>query len=59
MTLNPEFFRSYEFEVRLPLEWNLDLLFWDYAAFQFDNFIGKSVIDVEDRLFATAKSIKY
>jgi len=58
MTLNPEFFRSYEFEVRLPLEWNLDLLFWDYAPFQFDNFLGKSVIDVEDRLFSTAKSIK-
>ena len=59
MTLNPEFFRSYEFEIRLPNEWNLDLVFWDYASFSFDNFIGKSIVDIEDRLFATAKSIKF
>ncbi|CAM9731769.1 unnamed protein product, partial [Ectocarpus sp. 13 AM-2016] len=51
-TLNPEFFRVFEFEVTMPGESQLKLKLYDYDRFGADELIGETVIDLEDRWFS-------
>lgn len=50
-TLEPEFFQMFEFQTRMPGPSRLRLQTWDYNFFTFDDFIGETVIDLEDRWF--------
>eukprot|EP00903_Cladosiphon_okamuranus_P014837 g13738.t1 len=51
-TLNPEFFRVFEFQVTMPGESQLKLKLYDYDRFGADELIGQTVIDLEDRWFS-------
>ncbi|CAM9189853.1 unnamed protein product, partial [Laminaria digitata] len=51
-TLNPEFFRPFDFNVTLPGESQLKVKLYDYDRFGPDDLIGQTVIDLEDRWFS-------
>lgn len=49
--MNPQFFRTYEFEVQFPEDWRLELQIYDKSSLAFlDDMIGSTIIDLEDRL---------
>ncbi|CAG9335811.1 unnamed protein product [Blepharisma stoltei] len=49
--LNPEFFRSYEMEAEIPSDWKLQISIFNLNEYGFDNIIGSTIIDLEDRYF--------
>jgi hypothetical protein len=49
--LNPGFFRCYELKASLPGPSRLHITTWDYDLVTFDDLIGETVIDLEDRWF--------
>jgi hypothetical protein len=50
-TLNPEFFTKYEFETKLPGPSLLKVQIYDSNNFRFDEVMGETVIDLEDRFY--------
>ena len=50
-TLDPEFYKLFELNAELPGASQLELEVWDHDDFTPDEMIGKTVIDLEDRLF--------
>eukprot|EP00941_MAST-03F_sp_MAST-3F-sp1_P004856 g4856.t1 len=50
-TLEPEFYRSYELKCKLPGSSQLKIECWDYDSITFDDIIGTTIIDLEDRWF--------
>jgi len=50
--LNPQFFRSYEFNAVFPEDWKLEIQIYDKGSLSFtDALIGACQIDLEDRVF--------
>jgi hypothetical protein len=52
-TLEPGFYRSYEFPVTIPGESRLRVKIFDYDRFGSDDLIGQTEIDLEDRWFSS------
>ena len=50
-TTEPEFFKMYELTATLPGASQLEVEMWDHDMITSDDFIGRTVIDLEDRLF--------
>jgi hypothetical protein len=50
-TNNPGFFRSYDIPTLLPGTCTLKIECWDDDGFDFDDLIGETKIDLEDRFF--------
>lgn len=50
---NPEFNKMYEFSSNFPGCSPLTIQVWDFDAHFGDDFIGETVIDLEDRFFST------
>ena len=50
-TNNPRFFRSYDIPAMLPGVCTLKIEAWDDDGFDFDDLIGETKIDLEDRHF--------
>jgi hypothetical protein len=50
-TLNPDFYKVMSFRTTLPGPSLLEISAWDYDSVTFDDLIGKTVIDLEDRWF--------
>eukprot|EP00743_Colponemidia_sp_Colp-15_P011268 GILK01012542.1.p1 GENE.GILK01012542.1~~GILK01012542.1.p1 ORF type:complete len:1447 (-),score=299.86 GILK01012542.1:238-4578(-) len=50
-TLEPEFFRSFELTTTIPGAATLDIEVWDHDQGDFDDLIGCTKIDLEDRWF--------
>lgn len=48
--LNPNYFRPYELDVRLPEDWQLQIHIYDSKTLWKDAVIGSTNIDLEDRL---------
>jgi hypothetical protein len=48
---NPKFFSTFTFEHTLPGPSDLKIKFYDYDSIKFDEFIGETVIDIEQRFF--------
>ena len=53
-TVNPDFYRVFELPAELPGASQLDIELWDYDKLSANDFIGKTVIDLEDRWFEQA-----
>jgi hypothetical protein len=49
--LNPEYFRTYELSGVLPSDFNLQVTIWNQNTLSFDQIIGTTAIDIEDRYF--------
>ena len=49
--LNPDYYRFYELRPKFPWDWKLEMRIWDFSEYGFDNLIGSTVIDLEDRYF--------
>jgi hypothetical protein len=50
-TLSPGFFRCFEIPAMLPGPTRLHIAAWDYDFVTFDDFIGETIVDIEDRWF--------
>ena len=50
-TLNPEYFRAYEMMGDLPSDWRLTISIWNQSSIGFDNVIGSTFMDLEDRYY--------
>ena len=50
-TLDPEIFRRYDFDTKLPGPSALKIGIWDYNKYQSHELIGETMIDLEDRWF--------
>jgi hypothetical protein len=50
-TLNPEFYRRYDFETTLPGPSALSVAVWDSNSYLPDRFLGETIVDLEDRWF--------
>jgi hypothetical protein len=50
-SIDPPLYKVLTFTTMLPGPSNLELQMWDYDSVTFDDFIGKTVIDLEDRWF--------
>jgi hypothetical protein len=50
-TLNPDFFRRFEFHTVLPGPSNLKIQVWDADFFTSDSLIGETTVDLEERWF--------
>lgn len=59
MTNNPSFYTSYDIPATLPGAATLDIQCWDDDGFSFPDFIGSTMIDVEDRYFSKDWRVKY
>jgi hypothetical protein len=55
-TSRPQFFQRYEIGCSFPEETVVDLAIWDYDAIGFDDLIGATRIDLEQRFFSKRKS---
>jgi hypothetical protein len=52
-TLSPSFFRTYELDGSLPLDWNMELRVMNKGVMS--SLIGQVQIDLEDRLMGEKK----
>ncbi len=50
-TTEPKFYRRFDITTRLPGPSRLELAVWDYDLISFDDRIGSTIIDLEDRVF--------
>lgn len=50
-TLNPNFYRFYELDSLLPIDWKLIVSLYDYS-FLGNRLIGQTQIDIEDRFYS-------
>ena len=51
-TLNPQFFRSFELDVRFPNDWFLEIEIYDKSLIELrDTLIGRTIIDLEQRRY--------
>ncbi|EQC32228.1 hypothetical protein SDRG_09979 [Saprolegnia diclina VS20] len=50
-TLNPDFYRLFTVEATIPGTSQLSISVWDHDRFGTDDFIGETIIDLEDRWF--------
>ena len=51
-TLNPQFFRAYEFDARFPEDWKMEIQIWDKGSISYmDGLIGSAKFDLENRVF--------
>ncbi|OQS05760.1 dysferlin [Thraustotheca clavata] len=50
-TLNPDFYRAFTLEATIPGTSQLSISVWDYDRIGTDDFIGETIIDLEDRWF--------
>ena len=50
-TTEPKMYRRFDITTHLPGPSRLELTMWDYDMITFDDMIGKTVIDLEDRVF--------
>ncbi|CAE7848142.1 FER1L6, partial [Symbiodinium sp. KB8] len=50
-TLSPQFYRCLEIKANLPGPSRLHIAAWDYDYVTFDDFIGETIVDLEDRWF--------
>ena len=48
-TLNPEFYRYYELDATLPLDWRSKLCLHDHRMLLVGSLIGQTQVDIEDR----------
>ena len=55
-TLNPEFYRYYELDASLPLDWRFKLSLHDNRMVK-DSLIGQTEIDIEDRFYANSNRL--
>jgi Ca2+-dependent lipid-binding protein len=56
---NPKFFDTFEFNVKFPGAWPLEIEAYDFDDLFGDELIGKTVIDLDDRQYSPDwKSIK-
>ncbi len=53
-TLNPDFYKCYEINATLPGDSELEIELWDEDKVGGDDFIGRTVIDLENRQFSEA-----
>eukprot|EP01065_Artemidia_motanka_P052325 TRINITY_DN9425_c0_g1_i1.p1 TRINITY_DN9425_c0_g1~~TRINITY_DN9425_c0_g1_i1.p1 ORF type:complete len:2387 (+),score=668.56 TRINITY_DN9425_c0_g1_i1:60-7220(+) len=51
-TLNPEFMQSYELKATLPHDAELKVSVWDWDRVGFDDLVGHTTINLEDRFFS-------
>lgn len=49
--MNPEYFRIYELSAKIPSDFNLQVTIWNQNAYSFDQIIGTTSLDIEDRFF--------
>jgi hypothetical protein len=56
-TLNPEFYRYYELDASLPLDWRFTLSLHDHRLLLRDSLIGQTEIDIEDRFYANSNRL--
>ena len=52
-TTNPKFYNQYEFKTELPGVSTLSIELWDKDLFSFDDLIGETKIEIEDRFFSS------
>jgi hypothetical protein len=50
-TLNPHYFKFYSLSAAFPSDWRLLINIWDGSGWGFNNLIGSTQIDLEDRYF--------
>lgn len=55
-TLNPQFGRCYELSVRLPIDSELIIKVYDHDLIGFDELIGETRIDLEDRWLTMSRA---
>ena len=53
--LNPKFFRTYELDANFPDDWKLEVAIYDKGLFK--SLIGRTFIDLEDRLYSNLLNI--
>jgi len=53
-TLNPNFYKCYEINATLPGDSELEIEVWDWDKIGSDEFVGKTVIDLENRQYSEA-----
>lgn len=58
-SLNPEFYKLYEFEANFPENSLLEIALYEYRTISQDDLIGSVRIDLEDRLFESSKRRQY
>ena len=47
--LNPMYFRTYQMSSAMPKDWKLEIMVWCHVSLSFDQMIGRTTIDLEDR----------
>lgn len=56
-TLNPEFYRYYELDASLPLDWRFKLCLHDHRMLLGGSLIGQTQVDIEDRFYSNSERL--